>query len=208
MSFRTIKYLIILKIAETNKMLANLLSLTSQLAVLKHAPLDRKTNLTLARNMDLFKDLPSDATPQFMAGFIYAFHDQLIDIRDDLVACYDPTTASIANRYLDAAFSSYNGGDIDSGNNLIGSSRQLMQNGDAGCDQDVQDTVSAAFSDSFTFTDRDDWEDISSDNYDANQDYVDQQWAYCLKTWNEGVYFNAGMFYGRVYNVLSVVPEN
>ena len=188
-------------------MLANFLSLTSQLAALKHAPLDYKTTLTLAKNMDLFKDLPSEATPQFISGFVYAFHDQLIDIRDDYVACYDDMTASISNRYLDAAFTAYNAGDNQSGNSMIGASRQLMQNGDNKCDQDIQDIVTDAFSDTFDFTDRDDWEDVSSDNYDDSQEYVDSQWAQCLKTWNEGVYFNAGMFYGRVYNVLSVCPE-
>lgn len=53
----------------------------------------------------------------------------------------------------------------------------------------------------------DDWESIARNNYETNQDYIDQQWSHTLKTWNEGVYFNAGMFYAYTYAALTVVPD-
>ena len=53
------------------------------------------------------------------------------------------------------------------------------------------------------FLDTDNWSDVVKQNYEENKAYVDNQWAQCLKTWNEGVYFNSGMFYARTYMVLS-----
>ena len=36
-------------------------------------------------------------------------------------------------------------------------------------------------------------------NYDANKDYIDQQWGFYLDRWSLGVHFDAGMFYERVW---------
>ena len=56
------------------------------------------------------------------------------------------------------------------------------------------------------FFEQDGWKQTARQNYDANQDYIDQQWDYALNSWNTGVYFNAGMFYGRVFGALSASP--
>lgn len=47
-----------------------------------------------------------------------------------------------------------------------------------------------------------DADSIAEANYHANKDFVDHQFGLMLKTFNEGVYFNAGMFYGRIFNVI------
>ena len=48
-----------------------------------------------------------------------------------------------------------------------------------------------------------DWQTTARTNYSAQKDTADQQWAYFLQTADQGAYFNAGMFYGRTYMLLS-----
>ena len=59
------------------------------------------------------------------------------------------------------------------------------------------------FDDFFTsansFFARDDYTTIVDANYAASKDFVDVEWGFCLDSWNRGVYFDAGMFYGEVY---------
>ena len=50
---------------------------------------------------------------------------------------------------------------------------------------------------------RKDKDDIIRNNYMANKDYIDQEWSNCLSAWNEGVYFNAGMFYAYTMTALT-----
>ena len=57
-------------------------------------------------------------------------------------------------------------------------------------------------SDINAFVARDDYMDIAMANYDANKAVVDLWWSNCLLTWNQGVYFNAGMFYGEIMAIL------
>ena len=52
------------------------------------------------------------------------------------------------------------------------------------------------------FFDQEGWRDTYNARYEANKALVDDQMTSYLKTWGEGDYFNAGMFYGRVLNVL------
>ena len=49
------------------------------------------------------------------------------------------------------------------------------------------------------FFDQDGWHDTAEANYNANKDTIDMQWSYGLNSWDQGVYFNAGMFYGCVW---------
>ena len=55
------------------------------------------------------------------------------------------------------------------------------------------------------FFKQDKWDDIVKANYKANKDFIDQQWQFCLDSWNTGIYFNSGMFYIRVWMALSGV---
>ena len=56
--------------------------------------------------------------------------------------------------------------------------------------------------------DQDDWSEQTDANYAANKDYIDQQWMYMMKSWNEGVYFNAGMFYAYIYAAITASPAH
>merc|ERR1712032_1100173 len=57
------------------------------------------------------------------------------------------------------------------------------------------------------FYDQDDADELAEANYQANKDFVDQQFGYMLNSYNTGVYFNAGMFYARIFNVLVPAVE-
>ena len=70
------------------------------------------------------------------------------------------------------------------------------------CD-DTNDYFNQMNDASTAFFKQDKWDDILKNNYDANKDFVDQQWQFCLDSWNTGVYFNAGMFQERVWLTLS-----
>ena len=49
---------------------------------------------------------------------------------------------------------------------------------------------------------KDDWERIVNKNYEDNKDVVDEQWAHSMRTWDAGIFFDAGMFYGRTWKIL------
>ena len=53
------------------------------------------------------------------------------------------------------------------------------------------------------FFDQDDWEDTVDANYKSNKIMADHQWSLGLHTWNLGIYYQAGMFYGRYWNILT-----
>ena len=81
----------------------------------------------------------------------------------------------------------------------------IWENVLAGCDV-VHDDFAAIQDEIDSFMARDDWQSLIDSNYAANKEYVDSQWSQALWSWNHGVYFNAAMFYARVWDVVSVVP--
>jgi len=46
-----------------------------------------------------------------------------------------------------------------------------------------------------------DWDKISAKIYKANKAVCDQDIEYEFKTWNEGIYFDSGMFAGRFQKI-------
>ena len=68
---------------------------------------------------------------------------------------------------------------------------------------DTQDQWQAIIDNASAFTTSDGWMDTVRANYAANTAVIDQQWSFYLREWSNGVYFNAGMFYGRTYMALS-----
>ena len=54
------------------------------------------------------------------------------------------------------------------------------------------------------FFDLSNWEDIVDQNYEANKDLIDNQNMQMLYSWFDAPnYFNAGMFYGRIWMLLA-----
>ena len=148
--------------------------------------------------------LPSDTTAQFSAGLLYAWSGQTIDKRDYLVDCTIPLPR--AKRQLRKAFDDYNAGDLDAGNKHMRKIQPSWQLSMILCPATWFD-FRAMIKEKDDFFARDDWPTVANQNYDANKDYVDQQWQFALNSWNTGVYFNAGMFYGRVFATLSATTD-
>ncbi len=148
--------------------------------------------------------LPDDATAQFASGLLYGASNGTIDERDYIVDC--AWTCPVTNRLLSAAFTSYNAGEDRKGNKRMRRAEPFWRFSMLTC-WETNHYFTRMDHNKDAFFARDDWKSIARDNYNANQDYVDQQWQFCLDSWNTGVYFNAGMFYARVWDKLAFVPE-
>ena len=190
-------------------MLANIIKELGPMAALfgehMHMGLERAGDF--AQNATDFSDsngLPSDTSAQFSAGLLYAWSGQTIDKRDYLVNCTLPLP--FVKYQLGKAFDDYNAGDLQAGNQHITRTQPLWQLSMILCPETWSD-FRAMIKEKDAFFARDDWPSVADQNYDANKDYVDQQWQFALNSWNTGVYFNAGMFYGRVYGALSATTD-
>ena len=55
---------------------------------------------------------------------------------------------------------------------------------------------------------RQDWDKLSKEIYQANQDVIDRDVNLEFSQWSEGVFFNSGMFAGQIEKIfLDAVPE-
>ena len=95
------------------------------------------------------------------------------------------------------------------GNRYMYNSIDYFYEGMAACDQDTQDVFKSTFDSvkAFIEDEETDWKEVAQANYNEEQEFVDEQWFNYIKEWDLGVYFSAGMFYGRVYGVLSASPS-
>ena len=64
-------------------------------------------------------------------------------------------------------------------------------------------TFDAIIDEAYTFFGTEGFEDTLRDNYDAQKVVIDHQWMLMLYSYNNRSYFNAGMFEGRIWNLLS-----
>ena len=90
----------------------------------------------------------------------------------------------------------------ESGNKAIRDTEPYYRDSMAACDE-TNAFFEAMAETAHDFFDTDGWEDIVEANYNKNKDLIDMQWGYGMTSWNQGVYFNAGMFYGRVWYYLA-----
>ena len=148
--------------------------------------------------------MDNDFTAQFAAGVAYGFSGRTEDFRDYLVGCMVDKNA-LTNR-LNGVFKRYKNGKIEAGNEKMVETEPFWRVAMADC-PDSNPWFDQFDSDINTFLARDDWDDVAAANYAASQDVVDLWWSNCLLTWNQGVYFNAGMFYGEIMAILGNVPS-
>ena len=148
--------------------------------------------------------LPDDAVAQWTAGLLYGLSGRTEDKRDKLVKCmkHCPFTA----RRFGKAYQSYNDGKLAKGNQKLWRTTPFWFGTMIRCGSTALDLAAFEWT-AAKFNWRSDSEDVARANYEANKARVDQDWANGLKSFNEGVYFNAGMFYGEVWNVLAVLPK-
>lgn len=145
-------------------------------------------------------DLVSGDSAQWAAGLLYAYTSQNVDARDYIVSCSQPNDR--LDSKLEKAFEYYNADNNTSGNQNIRDTEPYYRRSMMMCDETnhyFEDMASKAHD----FFAQDDWRDTVHTNYEANKAQIDQQWDYCLLKWNQGVYFDAGMFYGRVWYLLA-----
>ena len=147
-------------------------------------------------------DLTDGDSAQFAAGVLYAASNQTIDERDYIVSC--SVHDERLNRRLGNAFIDYNAGNLRGGNRKMRKIDNNYRNSMANCTE-TNDYFERIDAQTDAFLNQKAWRDEARANYDANKDYVDQQWQFCLDSWNQGIYFNAGMFYTRVAMALQDV---
>ena len=159
--------------------------------------------------MDLGKDivetikkqdsLPVDAPPQFAAGLLYGYTDQTVDKRDYILGCNH--TGPYVRHQLGKAFEAYLVGDDAKGNKHMQRAEPFWRLSMVTCFK-TNKYFNKIDHEKDAFLAREDFSDVVQDNYTKNKDYIDSQWSQALKTWEEGVYFNSGMFYARTFKAL------
>ena len=168
---------------------------------------EHKIDKAITEVKEFVKDsnkLEDDATIQFAAGLLYGASKGTIDKRDYLLDCSYETR--IAKRQLYKAFEDYNAGKHEEGNKHMKKATPWWRLQMVTCWKTTKyfNKIDEALD---TFFAKDDWSDIVSDNYSTSQAVIDQNWSNTLKTWNEGVYFNAGMFYAYTFSALAASEQ-
>ena len=144
--------------------------------------------------------LNAEDVAQWSAGFLYGASGRTIDQRDYILDC--SSNCPIVNRKFTRAYRAYNNDDIEHGNDKLQSARLPWRLTMLTC-SDTNSEFTSIMQSVDAFTAQADYMDQAQANYDANPTVIDSNWSNGLKTWNEGVYFNAGMFYGEVLVALT-----
>ena len=147
--------------------------------------------------------LEDDFAAQFAAGLAYGVSGRTVDIRDYLVDCMKDNKG--LTRKLNRAFVKFNQGKLEKGALKLQKAEKNFKKATKRC-AETGAYFDELFLDFNAFLDREDFEEIATANYLANKDFVDVWLGNGLASWEWGVEFNAGMFFGEVYDKLSEVP--
>ena len=148
--------------------------------------------------------LGEGSSAQFSAGFLYGASKQTVDLRDYIVDC--AIELPWVTKKLGDGFNAYNSGKLQKGNKKLNRFEAWQRTEMLFCPRAWKPFIHI-HNEKMEFLNRDDWPELARQNYDNNKDAIDADWENALKTWNEGVPFNAGMFYGRVVTALAYIPE-
>ena len=131
------------------------------------------------------------APAQFMAGWYYGIAEK--DKRDELLKCYK-TDIDLTNSLYDA-MEAYIDGDKATGDAKMADTKPLYKKALSGCGQVAEHMGEWAqkFDD---LTKIADWPKVASQIYQDNKAVVDTDIKNELLEWEEGVFFNSGMFAG------------
>ena len=146
---------------------------------------------------------PEDSA-QFSAGFLYGWSLHTIEKRDYIVGCANQNR--VADWQLNEGMNKYIEGDIDSGNWFMDGYLPWTRWAMRSCDE-TDDYFDQIAQQKRAFLDQDNFRDVAEANYNARKDYIDQNWSYMLTVWERGVYFDAGMFYGYVFDAIFEMPS-
>ena len=148
--------------------------------------------------------LNAEDVAQWSAGFLYGASGRTIDEREYILDC--SSNSRMVNRKFTRAYRAYNNENINRGNNIMESARMPWRLTMATCWKTNPD-LNYILQDVDDFLAQADYMEQAQANYDANPTVIDSNWSNGLKTWNEGVYFNAGMFYGEVLVALTATDS-
>ena len=157
---------------------------------------------------NLFKgataSLPKDTAAQFYAGYLWAVKEE--DKRDEIVACFanDSDLNDMLLKIMDASKE----GRVDDAKQLWKDSESHWETALKGCDTD---SIYTEFKDLDKFTkdvmSRDDIDDYLNMRYTEYKNDVDSFSATMLTLWDQGVYFNAGMYDGYIAQRMGLVES-
>ena len=143
------------------------------------------------------------APAEFAAGWYYGVTEE--DKRTDILSCYAQND-DLTNALYDA-MDAYIAGDSKTGDEKMKESKTLWDTAMAGCGKvaEKMGEIAKEFDD---IQKRSDWDKVSKKIYEANKDVIDRDVSLELKQWEEGVFFNSGMFAGQIEKFfLDVKPE-
>ena len=155
-----------------------------------------------------YQDTPVTRDPyapaQFTAGWYYGIAQK--DKRDDILDCFK-TDEDLTNTLYNA-MEAYIAGDTTSGDAKISETKPLYEKALAGCG-DIAVHMGEWAQKTDDMMERSDWQQISQEIYQANKDLIDRDVDLELREWQEGVFFNSGMFAGQISQVfLSNLPAD
>lgn len=149
-------------------------------------------------------DRDAFAPAQFVAGWYYGVVGE--DKRDYIVRdCYQQND-DLTNTLYDG-MEAYIAGNQDLGDDKLKATKALYKTALSTCTdvtgkmQDVMEKAEALVS-------RDDWAQLAKQIYDDNKTLIDRDVDLELREWQQGVFFNSGMFAGYIEKVfLDARPE-
>ena len=169
----------------------------TQIETATHIAIDAVLRHDFVGEAEKKTDLVLGDSAQFAAGLLYAYSNQTVDARDYLVKC--STQVNKLDNKLEKAFTSYTAEDYHMGNYAFRKMEDPFRRSMVDC-HDTNQYFEEIASTAHTFFEQYVWREIMKENYAAEQALVDQYMQDYLTSWDQGVYFNAGMFYGRVWN--------
>jgi len=149
---------------------------------------------------NLLKARDWTAVPQMTAGWLYGITYQEWEVRDKLMTCFKANN-DLTDDYYEA-MAAYENGDTSTGDSKFDDAEQYYNDAFGDCEKAVTDALSQWGDKLKNMKSRDDYSDVSEQIYNAHKDEIDLNVSLMFKTWDEGVFYNAGMFAGRIDKIM------
>ena len=127
-------------------------------------------------------DYPADFEKQWTAGLLYGGTKGVVDQRDYILDCMKDNDGVI--QALTSAYDHFNENTEDgihAGNKDLNKATRKWRNRAMRKCKKTNGYFDDWMDAKDDFMDQDDWESITNANYEANKDYIDQQWGYMMK---------------------------
>jgi len=146
---------------------------------------------------ELSADTQNDYAPaQMIAGWLYGITLNTVDFRDDIMDCYT-VNSDITTSYY-GAMADFKAGNFSDGDAKLDTAGQFYDAAFANCDSSVTDALSQWADKVKEMKSADNWDDVSEQIYTDNKAKVDADSGYMFNSWDRGVFFDSGLFAGRI----------